>query len=80
MNRRPMRSSPGTRSPSLARELARLRQVEHVALEFCARCERGEIRSSATYESFRAALAGGAGDPPRAPGFSWVGSCARSGD
>ena len=42
-------------------ELARLRDVERVALEFCARCERGEIRSVATYERFRAALAGGRG-------------------
>jgi hypothetical protein len=42
-----------------AAELARLRDVERVALEFCERCERGEIRSVATYERFRAALAGG---------------------
>ena len=41
-----------------AAELARLRDVERVAREFCARCERGEIRSVATYERFRAALAG----------------------
>lgn len=41
-----------------AAELARLREVERVALEFCARCERGEIRSVATYERFRVALAG----------------------
>ena len=40
-------------------ELARLRAVERVALEFCARCERGEIRSVGTYARFRAALAGG---------------------
>jgi hypothetical protein len=43
---------------ALVAELARLRAVERVALDFCARCERGEIRSVATYERFRAALAG----------------------
>ena len=42
-------------------ELARLRAVERVALEFCARCERGEIRSVGTYARFRLALAGGDG-------------------
>lgn len=50
------------RPPTSARdgssELARLREVERVALDFCARCERGEIRSVRTYERFRAALAG----------------------
>jgi len=39
-------------------ELARLREIEQAALEFCARCERGEIRSVHSYERFRAALAG----------------------
>ena len=39
-------------------ELARLREVERAAREFCARCERGEIRSVRSYERFRAALAG----------------------
>jgi hypothetical protein len=42
----------------LARELARLRELERAALEFCERCERGEIRSSYSYRRFRAALDG----------------------
>lgn len=50
-------------------ELARLREVERVALDFCARCERGEIRSVSTYARFRAALAG-SDDDARAPGGS----------
>lgn len=51
--------------PRLVPELARLRAVERVALEFCARCESGEIRSVATYRRFRDALAGrDLGAPP----------------
>lgn len=45
----------------LLAELARLRAVERVALDFCARCERGEIRSARTYARFRSALASGGG-------------------
>lgn len=48
-------------------ELARLREVERVARDFCARCERGEIRSVSTYARFRAALAT-SDDDTRAPG------------
>ena len=41
---------------SLRAEVARLRRIEAAALEFCARCERGEIRSTSTYMRFMAAL------------------------
>lgn len=52
-------------------ELARLRAVERVALDFCARCERGEIRSVRTYARFRSALDGAQGpasEPPAPSG------------
>jgi hypothetical protein len=41
---------------ALRAEVARLRRVEAVAVEFCARCERGEIRSTSTYLRFMKAL------------------------
>jgi hypothetical protein len=42
----------------LRREIARLRAIERAALEFCQRCERGEVRSFRSYRRFRAALDG----------------------
>jgi hypothetical protein len=41
---------------TLRAEVARLRRIEAIAAEFCARCERGEIRSTSTYARFMAAL------------------------
>jgi hypothetical protein len=41
---------------ALRAEVARLRRIEAVAAEFCARCERGEIRSTSTYLRFMKAL------------------------
>jgi hypothetical protein len=41
---------------ALRAEVMRLRRIEAVALEFCARCERGEIRSTNTYVRFMSAL------------------------
>ena len=41
---------------ALRAEVARLRRIEAVAVEFCARCERGEIRSTSTYLRFMKAL------------------------
>lgn len=58
-------------------ELARLRDIERVALEFCARCERGEIRSVASYERFRSALAGRGCDVVRTPTGADLPSAAR---
>jgi hypothetical protein len=63
---------------ALASELARLRGVERVALDFCVRCERGEIRSVATYERFRAAIAGPDPDATRVLGTAPAGTCTRS--
>lgn len=42
----------------LRAELRRLRRLEAVAIEFCERCERGEIRSRYTYRRMREALDG----------------------
>jgi hypothetical protein len=43
---------------ALRAEVERLRRLEAVAIEFCERCERGEIRSRYTYERIREALGG----------------------
>lgn len=48
---------------ALRAEVARLRRIEAVAVEFCARCERGEIRSTSTYLRFMKAL-----HPSESPG------------
>lgn len=42
----------------LRAEVGRLRRLEAVAIEFCERCERGEIRSRYTYQRMREALDG----------------------
>ena len=42
----------------LRAELGRLRRLEAVAIEFCERCERGEIHSRYTYRRMREALDG----------------------
>jgi len=65
------------RRAPLAAELARLRHIERVARDFCARCERGEIRSVATYELFRAAIARPGGDAARAVGAVAGDRCVR---
>jgi hypothetical protein len=49
---------------ALRAEVARLRRIEAVALEFCARCERGEIRSTNTYLRFLTALRPPDATPP----------------
>jgi hypothetical protein len=40
-------------------ELERLRRIEAAAIEFCRRCERGEVRSRQSYDLFVAALRDG---------------------
>ena len=43
---------------ALSAEVGRLRRLEAVAIEFCERCERGEINSRYTYQQMRQALDG----------------------
>jgi hypothetical protein len=43
---------------ALSAEVGRLRRLEAVAIEFCERCERGEINSRYTYRQMRQALDG----------------------
>jgi len=49
---------------ALVRELERLRELERIAIDFCARCHLGSVRSSYTYRRFRAVLAPDAGATP----------------
>jgi hypothetical protein len=51
----------------LRAEVARLRRIEAVAVDFCARCERGEIRSTNTYVRFLTALRPSERSLPEAP-------------
>jgi len=78
MMRRELEATRRRRRGAIAAELTRLREIERVALDFCMRCERGEIRSVATYDRFRAAIAGPGSEPARALGFGAVASCGRS--
>lgn len=39
------------------KEIERLREIERIAIEFCAKVESGEARSVRTYAAFKTALA-----------------------
>jgi hypothetical protein len=50
----------GSGFDELMHELDRLRELELLAIEFCERCDAGEIRSSRPYRRLRALLERGA--------------------